>query len=343
MVEGKLNLLIGISFGSEGKGNVAAYLGERNKLDLCISNNSPNAGHCYKENGGTGESHIIKMLPVSGIVNKESNILLGSGSVINLDRLLEEIKTYDVGNRLLISATAPVVNKECIAYEEEHLRYISSTFQGTGAAIGFKAMRSPKIKLVKDYPELEKYCHKHIADIILNRLGTCGYTGLAEICQGYGLSVDSEMYPFTTSRPVNVGQALAYLDVPPSIVGDVIGIARTYIIRVGNVPDGYSGDTFFDSKELSWEEMSKKLGYNVLEKTTVTKRVRRVFSFSRYLFEQAVRRNGVNVLYVTFADYLIGKERQDFIDYVTSNKFNFKEIFFVSGYGQYDKFIEKIK
>jgi len=99
------------------------------------------------------------------------------------------------------------------------------------------------------------------------------------------LSIDSEHYPMTTSRCVNVGQTLAYLDVPPSIIGDVIGIARSYIIRVGNVEGGYSGDTFYDSKEISWEKLSAKLNRPTIEFTTVTKRKRRIFTFSKYLFQ----------------------------------------------------------
>lgn len=340
MQSGKLNLLLDLSFGSSGKGNVAAYIGSKNELDLTIANHSPNAGHSiiYKN-----ETQVVKMIPTSGIYCKGSNILLGSGTVVDLDILKKEIKQYDLSERILVSATAPVVNEYCKEYEREHLQYIASTFQGTGAAIGLKAMRSDKIKLVKDYPELKKYCHSHIGDIILNRIDKHGYTGLCEIPQGYGLSVDSELYPFVTSRIVNVAQALAYLDIPVGVVGDVIGVTRTYPIRVGNVPTGYSGDTFFDSNEVTWEQLSNKLGKQVLEMTSVTKRVRRVFTFSKYLFRMAVRRNGINVLFLTFVDYLLPDEKQEFIDFLTSAEFNFKEIYFVSGFWDWDKNIECIK
>jgi len=340
--EGKLNVLIGISFGSEGKGNVANYLAVKHPdLDLCIANNSPNAGHQIKREDGTVET--IKMLPTAGVICKGANILLGSGSVIDKDKLIEEINKYDVAGRLTVSAFAPVVSEECKEYERENLKYIASTFQGTGAAIGLKAMRSPSIKLVKDYPELEKWCHYHTPDIILNRVGKAGHTALAEVCQGYGLSVDSEHYPHVTSRPVNVGQAFGYLDVPPSLCGDVIGVARTYIIRVGNVEGGSSGDTFYDSKEVSWEEVSAKLNRPTIEFTSVTKRKRRVFTFSKYLFNQAVKRNGVNVLFLTFVDYLLPDELKEMTDYVTSDEFNFKEIYFVRVFGEFDKFVEKIR
>ncbi len=341
MIEkGKLNMLIGISFGSEGKGNVAAYLGKNNDFALCISNNSPNAGHQFKNEENVTET--VKMLPVSGIVDKGCNIMLGSGSVIDINRLLEEVERYGVQDRLIISPYAPVVTDYCREYEREHLKYIASTFQGTGAAIGLKAMRSKDIKLAKDYPELKKWIRPDYSDLIMKCIGGGG-TGLVEICQGYGLTVDSEHYPYTTSRCVNVGQSLAYLDLPPSMVGDVIGIARSYIIRVGNVEGGTSGSTFDDSHEITWDELSQKLGRNVLEMTTVTKRVRRVFTFSKKLFEMGVRRNGVNVAFLTFVDYLTKAEADEMADYLLSSKFGFKNVYFVHGFGNFDKTIEQVR
>jgi len=341
MQHGKVNFLIGLSFGSEGKGNIADYLGVTNDLDLSIGNFGPNAGHSVMLNDGS--SKVVKMLPVSGLKNENTNILVGSGTILNKEILLKEMDTFNCSNRTLVSAFAPIVNEECKKYEFENLQYIASTFQGTGAALGFKTMRSKNISLVKDDPELSKWCHYHISDIIMNRIDKRGMTALCEIAQGYGLSVDSEFYPYCTSRIVNVGQALAYLDVSPSVVGDVIGIARSYIIRVGNVKEGYSGDTFYDSKEISWEELSDKLGRDTVEFTSVTKRKRRLFTFSKKLFEMAVKRNGVNVLFMTFVDYLNNDEKSEMIDYLTSDKFDFKEIYFVSGFGNYDKYIEKIK
>ena len=340
MIKGKLNVLIDISLGSTGKGNVAAYLTSNNKIDIAASNHGSNSGHSIVYNG---ETKVVKMLPISGIYDVDSTIVLGSGSVIDLDILLKEIEEFGVADRILISPTAPVINEYCKEYEKEHLQYIASTFQGVGAAVGLKAMRSQKIKLAKDYKELDKYISNNLPDVVINKIDKMSGTGLVEIAQGYGLSIDSEHYPMVTSRCVNVGQALAYLDVPASIVGDVIGVARTYPIRVGNVPNGYSGDTYADSKELTWEELSNKIGRKVSELTSVTKRIRRVFTFSKQLFETAVKRNGVDVLFLTFVDYLLEKEKEEFVNYLTSDKFNFKRIFFVSGFWDFDKNIERIK
>ncbi len=340
MQEGKLNFLTDISFGSSGKGNIAAYLGSTYDYDLCVSNNAANAGHSIV---WKGENEVVKVLPTSGIVNKNSNIIVGAGAAFNIDQFLLEVEKYGAVGRTLLSAYAPVINDYCREYEKEHLSYIASTFQGVGAALGLKAMRSPKIKLAKDYPELEKFVHHHIPDIIINRIRDCKYSGLCEISQGYGLSLDSDFYPYVTSRPINVGQALAYLDIPACVVGDRIGVARAYPIRVGNVPGGHSGTTFPDSEEVSWEWLSERIGRPVKELTSVTKRVRRVFKFSKMQFEQAVRRNDINILFLTFVDYLLSDERSAMIDYFTSSKFNFDEIYFVKGFWNWDENIERIK
>ncbi len=116
--KGKINILIGNSFGSEGKGNVAAYLAKTQKIDISISQNGPNAGHCFIDE--TGNTQIMKMLPVSGVVAKNSLIILGSGSVIDVARLEKEITDNPgVSNRLLISPTAPIVDDYCKEYEKE--------------------------------------------------------------------------------------------------------------------------------------------------------------------------------------------------------------------------------
>jgi adenylosuccinate synthase len=339
--KGKLNFLIGLSYGSEGKGNVAAYIGEKCDFDFAISNHGPNSGHQFRDENDVTQT--VKMLPVCGIVNKKPTIMLGSGSVIDINRLKLEMEQFNCADRVVISPTAAVVNDYCRDYEREHLKYNASTVQGTGAAIGLKAMRSPNIKVAKQEEQLQPYCRFDLSEAIIYGAENFGLTSLCEIAQGYGLSVDSEHYPFCTSRAVNVGQALGYLDVPSHLVGSVIGVARTYNIRVGNVEGGNSGNVFDDSKEVSWDEMSQKLGRNVLDMTTVTKRVRRVFTFSKSLFEMAVRRNGVDILFMTFWDYLNNEERKDMTDYLTSSKFNFKEIYTVSGFGHFDKFITRIK
>jgi adenylosuccinate synthase len=341
MKAGKLNVIIDNAWGSCGKGNIEAFLAKNHKIDLVTSMNSMNSGHQFKDDNG--EVHTCKMLPVAGVLSPKSIIVISSGQAICIERLMGEIEEYGVGpERLMISPTAVIINQYCKDYEAEHLRYIASTMQGTGAAQALKAMRSPKVQIARDVPELQPYVRFDIPEVIMSIMQTGG-VGLVEIPQGIGLSVDNgRFYPMVTSRPINVAQAFAYLDVPVSLLGDVIGLARTYPIRVGNVEGGYSGDVYQDSKELSWEEISKRIGRPVKELTTVTKRVRRVFEFSKFGFQMGVKRNGINVVFLTFVDYLRDDERETMKEYLLT-KFNFDEVYFVSGFGDFDNTIKKIK
>jgi hypothetical protein len=133
---------------------------------------------------------------------------------------------------------------------------------------------------------------------------------------------------------------LAYLDIPYTLIGDVIGVSRVYPIRVGNVEGGKSGDVYSDSHEISWEELSAKIGRPVKEMTTVTKRVRRIFTFSKQGFNLGVRRNGINVMFMTFVDYLTEDEQNAL--YLYLRDFNFDEVYFVSGFGNFPQTIKSI-
>jgi adenylosuccinate synthase len=107
------------------------------------------------------------------------------------------------------------------------------------------------------------------------------------------------------------------MGISPKFLGDVYLVLRPYPIRVGNVIEdgvqqGYSGGGYDDQVEIDWEEIARKSGmpleYATIlrekEKTTVTKRVRRVFSFSKRQLREAVMVNGATKLALNFANYI---------------------------------------
>lgn len=69
---------------------------------------------------------------------------------------------------------------------------------------------------------------------------------------------------------------------------------------------GYSGDCYDDQKEVSWKHITEAAGANmaIVEYTTVTKRIRRVFSFSKKQFLESISTMGVTDICVMFADYI---------------------------------------
>jgi adenylosuccinate synthase len=145
-----------------------------------------------------------------------------------------------------------------------------------------------------------------------------GNMWLHEGSQGYALSIDhGSSYPHCTSRNCTLQKAMDDMAVPPDMVGDVYLNLRTHPIRVGNVIEdgvqhGYSGDFYPDCKELTWEQIAEESGMpddeakalTERERTTVTKRVRRVCSFSFVGLEDAVVTNGATKLILNFVQYL---------------------------------------
>jgi len=149
-----------------------------------------------------------------------------------------------------------------------------------------------------------------------------GETWLHEGSQGYALSIDhGSHYPNCTSRNCTVQAAMDHMAVPPAMVGDVYLNLRTHPIRVGNVVEdgvqkGYSGDFYPDCKEMTWEKVASDAGMPAgeaaalaeRERTTVTKRIRRVSSFSFIGLKDAVIVNGATKLSLNFVQYLNWKD-----------------------------------
>jgi hypothetical protein len=67
---------------------------------------------------------------------------------------------------------------------------------------------------------------------------------------------------------------------------------------------GSSGGCFPDQTELSWGELSEQLGIQIEEKTSLTKRVRRVFSFSNEQLKNSTMCCMPSHLSINFVNYL---------------------------------------
>lgn len=74
-------------------------------------------------------------------------------------------------------------------------------------------------------------------------------------------------------------------------------VVRTFPIRVA----GNSGPL---RDEVDWKYISDRLGRDTLERTTVTKKVRRIGLWDDDLFLKSVQLNAPTQLALTFADYL---------------------------------------
>lgn len=300
-----MNVVIDGQWGSTGKGKLCAWLADRWGVSLSITNNGPNAGHTVVLDDGT--KRVFKQLPSACIFPTVRGVL-GPGSVIDKERVAQEIEECGQGDflsiqgRFVIDPHAAVVSDLHKRIEQKEMGFISSTMQGTGACIAEKVMR--KAILAKDVPALKYFIGPSQA--IVRTHMDAGEMVLAEGSQGFCLSLNHGQYPYVTSRDVTTAQVLNDCGVPPRLVGTVYGSLRCHPIRVGHQLDpktgekvGDSGPHYPDQKEMTWEEVGVPP-----ERTTVTNKIRRVFSFSLRQFSHFAAVCGPDRLFVNFVNYL---------------------------------------
>lgn len=122
---------------------------------------------------------------------------------------------------------------------------------------------------------------------------------MIEGTQGFSLSLNHGPYPYCTSRDILASSLLSDVGISPRMCGEIIMLVRSYPIRVA----GNSGPL---KDEIDWATVTKEAGYphELIEKTTVTKRVRRVGRFDIDQVIEACLLNRPTQIALTFADYV---------------------------------------
>lgn len=300
----KVDLIIDLQFGSTGKGLIAGYLAEKNQPDVVVTANMPNAGHTYIN--AAGRTWIHKVLP-NGIVSpKLKYVLIGAGAVFSPQRLHDEIADSAdclANAEILIHENAGVLAARHGEKERAKLSGISSTMQGSGAALMEKMERNGDVPILARDTQPKKAVLSGVTVRVvthqeyMNVLYGAEHV-LAEGAQGYSLSLNGRFWPYCTSRDCTPARFLADMGIPHKMLRKVIGTARCHPIRVGSTPDGYSGDYYPDQKELQWADVGQEP-----ETTTVTGRVRRIFSFSRQQIADALAHCQPDEVFLNFCNY----------------------------------------
>lgn len=305
MPKRNVTVIVGGQYGSEGKGKVVGYLAPEFKM--FVRTGGPNAGHTVEFNR---KFYKLRTIPC-GFVNKQALLGIGAGAVVDLEVLKEEIQlcTLEPG-RLIISPKVGVITKKHIESERFLKDRIGSTGTGVGAAMADRIRRKPTFHLLKDIAEMKPF----LGDVAgtANKLIDSGENVLIEGTQGFGLSLYHGFYPYVTGRDTSAASFCSEVGIAPSLVKDVILVIRPYPIRVG----GNSGPL---TNEISWETLTKeaKAPSLILEKTTVTKRIRRVGRFNLELVKRAVMINRPTQIAINFMDYL---------DYANRGKQRYEEL-----------------
>ncbi len=296
-----VDILVGLQFGSEGKGKIVSNIADG--YDGSVRVGAPNAGHSIEYKGNI---YKMRTIPCAWI-NPHCRLFIGAGGMINMDVLAHELKLIpaQIGSRLMVDINAAVVT-EADAHQEGAAKMyegIGSTTEGVGEAQARKVLRrSGSSFIALNMQELQPFLG-NVSDA-LNKMVDRRQSILIEGTQGYGLSLNHGYYPFVTSRDVLASSMLSDCGLAPSVTRNVIGVLRTYPIRV----HGNSGP--MGAQELTWADVAKLSGYESLEeRTTVTNRVRRVSMINWDMLQAAVRANRCNMLAVTFMDYINAADR----------------------------------
>lgn len=297
----KITALIDGQFGSTGKGNIVAKIASEYSAHVRVG--SPNAGHSFKINGST---HVNQIVPV-GWKNPDAELFIGRGALVNPRILTEEVEKIEridptIRERLFIDARAGVLSPwheeaEGHTSGELHQR-IGSTGEGVGAARIDRIKRDPEFFKLFGELELDGFnTVTSVAERIAER-SEQGESTLLEGAQGSGLDLIHGTWPYCTSNGTGAAQLAADIGVPPQRVTDVIMVLRTFPIRVA----GNSGPL---KDEITWEELSEELGIDLTpEKTTVTKKIRRIGRWDADLVREAVVLNAPTAFAINFIDYI---------------------------------------
>lgn len=294
-----VDVLVGGQYGSEGKGQVAAYLAP--EYDLLIRVGGPNAGHKVYEDP---HPYTFHQLP-SGTRACEARVLIGAGAVINVDTIMKEIGDCQVSkDRLSIDPQAMIISPKDRNREGALQIRIGSTGQGVGEATARRVLRKQDVKLARDIKELRPFIRPGYE--VLEECFRQRKRILLEGTQGTGLSLYHGHYPQVTSRDTTVAGCLAEAGISPNRVQRVIIVCRTYPIRVQNGAEGTSG---YMSQEINWSEVAKRSGHDPdsiqqSERTSTTNRQRRVGEFDWELLRRTASLNAPTDIALTFVDYI---------------------------------------
>jgi adenylosuccinate synthase len=303
-VTGSIHIVVGGQYGSEAKGHIAAQLHKRYPINYAVRVGGPNAGHSAADEGG--KVWALRTIPVAAVVDEHCKLVVSQGSEIDMRVLEEEITMledagFDICSRLYIDVQATMLTLE--HHEREKTTYMQDRFGSTAKGIGAaRADRLMRKALLADQLLTEEYLHPNTR-AMLQQAHENGEDILIEGTQGWALGLHAGRYPYCTSNDCAAVNFLAQTGIQPHNLTHNWVVFRTYPIRVA----GNSGPMY---SETDWDTLGAiSGGYIQAERTTVTKKIRRVGQWDSLLAAEAIEGNGGKNYpnlhpVLTFVDYL---------------------------------------
>ena len=262
----KVDVLLGLQWGDEGKGKVVDVLTPRYDI-ISRFQGGPNAGHTLEFNN---IKHILHNIP-SGIFREDKLNLITNGVVLDPMVFKREIDTLeemgmDLTKNLWISRKAHLILPthrilDAASEAAKGKSKIGSTLKGIGPTymdktgrnglrVGdidldfmekYEALKAKHIQLLKQYDfeynldeeqkffegiEVIRKFRRVDTEYEIHRLLEEGKSILAEGAQGTLLDIDFGSYPFVTSSNTICAGACTGMGIAPTTVGEVYGIFK---------------------------------------------------------------------------------------------------------------------
>ena len=330
-------IVIGAQWGDEGKGKITDLLSR--SADVVVrSQGGVNAGHTVVVKDQTFKLHLIP----SGILYPDTECIIGSGTVIDPQVLIDEIEQLNslgvAANNLYISQTAHVTmpyHREIDrAAEESRGEYkIGTTGRGIGPTYADKSERTGiRVLDLMNPDHLRKQLEWTInyKNVILEKLYNLSPLNTEKVITEY-LKYAERLRPYVIDSSLKIYQAVKekknilfegaqgtlldldhgtypYVTSSNPIAGGACvgsGVGPTTIDRVIGVAKAYTtrvGEGPFPT-ELE-DDIGKLLGDLGAEFGTTTGRRRRCGWFDAVIGRYAVRINGLDCLAITKLDVL---------------------------------------
>lgn len=282
------DIVIGLSYGDEGKGKVVNSLLKQNKYTHCVRyNGGHNAGHTIHKENKIFSTHVI---PTGYLQDVQP--VIGPGCVVS-PRLLEEeyehlvTRGFKGKKKIFIDKRTNIISSEHLNEDSNEVS-IGTTRRGNGPAYrdkyarknmrfgDFKHWNQDFIEVIDIYGELhgDKECEV-----------------LMEGAQAFGLDIDWGDYPYVTSSQCGVAGAIQN-GIPLNKIRNIYGVAKAY-------------DTYVGSKKFEKDDpIFQKIREEGAEFGTTTGRPRQVGFLDLDLLVRSAKLNGVTHVVVNKMDIL---------------------------------------
>ena len=282
------DVVIGLSYGDEGKGKVVNSLLKQGSYTHCMRfNGGHNAGHTIHKEDKILSTHVI---PTGYLQDVQP--IIGPGCVVS-PRLLEEEYEYLVtrgfrGNKkIFIDKRANIISAEHLNEDSNEVS-IGTTRRGNGPAYRDKyARKNLRFGSFSSW----NYGFFEVIDVYEELHGEKECEVLMEGAQAVGLDIDWGDYPYVTSSHCGLAGAIQN-GIPMQKIRNVYGVAKAY--------DTYVGAKKFEKEDPIFEKL-REAG---MEFGTTTGRPRQVGFLDLDLLVRSAKLNSVSHLVVNKVDIL---------------------------------------